>query len=84
MAKTFFLSEQTLMRKLKKELTSFKEIKNTIAQKQAKTRLIKSTNTIEEIAYELGFIDVSAFYKNFKRSNNLTPSQYRKNINNQD
>jgi len=82
-AKTFFLSEQTLMRKLKKEKSSFKKIKNSISQNQAKKHLVKTRKTINEIAYNIGFIDVSAFYKNFKRANGITPSQYRKNLNNE-
>lgn len=76
-AKTFFCSEQTLMRKLRKEGTSFKEIKNKICQNKACRLLIQTDKTIEQIAFTLGFIDTSTFYKNFKRWSQHTPIQYR-------
>lgn len=76
-AKTFFCSEQTLIRKLNKEGASFKEIKNKICKKQAYSYLVQTNKTIEQIAFDLGFIDTSTFYKNFKRWSKYTPNQYR-------
>jgi len=76
-AKTFFCSEQTLMRKLRKEGTSFKEIKNKICRNQAYRLLLQTDKTIEQIAFTLGFSDTSTFYKNFKRWSQYTPIQYR-------
>ena len=76
-AKTFFASEQTLMRKLRKEGTSFKEIKNKICRNQACRYLTQTNKTIEQIAFILGFVDTSTFYKNFKRWSQHTPTQYR-------
>lgn len=77
-AKTFFCSEQTLMRRLKKEGTSFKEIKDKACRNKAFNYLKQTNETIEKISFKLGFIDASTFYKKFKSWTQQTPNQYRK------
>ncbi|ADZ92767.1 helix-turn-helix domain-containing protein [Marinomonas mediterranea] len=44
---------------------------------EAKRRLIYSRKTIEEIAYDLGFIDPGYFSRFFKRLSRYTPGQFR-------
>jgi len=47
------------------------------------TSLLKTTNlTIDDIAERSGFQTVSYFYRAFKKVENLTPAQFRKNIGN--
>ena len=48
---------------------------------QAK-RLIetRSTQTLQEIAYMLGFTEPTAFYRYFKRATGMTAKQYRDNV----
>ncbi|GIU23396.1 AraC family transcriptional regulator [Shewanella schlegeliana] len=46
---------------------------------EIKRRLIISSAKIQEIAYELGFDDVTYFVKFFKRHTQLTPSQFKDN-----
>ncbi|MEL7119752.1 MAG: AraC family transcriptional regulator [Bacteroidota bacterium] len=43
-----------------------------------KTLLLQSNDTIANIAFQLGFDDVSNFIKYFKSQSGLTPNQYRK------
>ena len=47
---------------------------------EIKRRLIISSAKIQEIAYELGFDDVTYFVKFFKRHTQLTPSQFKDNL----
>ncbi|NIK76198.1 AraC-like DNA-binding protein/mannose-6-phosphate isomerase-like protein (cupin superfamily) [Paenibacillus castaneae] len=46
--------------------------------RQAKLLLINSELTIEDIAYQLGYRDISQFSKQFKRWMNLSPAAFRK------
>lgn len=46
--------------------------------RQAKLLLINSELTVEDIAYQLGYHDVSQFSKQFKRWMNLSPTAFRK------
>ncbi|MCG8311116.1 MAG: helix-turn-helix transcriptional regulator [Cytophagales bacterium] len=45
---------------------------------EAKRYVLHTDNTINEIAYQLNFSDVSNFVKFFKRIEGMTPIQYRK------
>ena len=44
---------------------------------EAKRLLLFTTNTITEIAYELGFTDTSYFMRFFKKHTSLTADAYR-------
>jgi len=46
--------------------------------RQAKLLLINTELTIEGIAYQLGYRDISQFSKQFKRWMNLSPAAFRK------
>ncbi|KRE38768.1 AraC family transcriptional regulator [Paenibacillus sp. Soil522] len=46
--------------------------------RQAKLLLINTELTIEDIAYQLGYRDISQFSKQFKRWMNLSPAAFRK------
>ncbi len=48
---------------------------------EAKKRLLYTRQTIEEIAFSLGFKDQAYFSRIFKKSEGLTPGAYRKKIN---
>ena len=47
---------------------------------ECKRRLLYSNDNITEIAYELGFEDNSYFTKFFKKMTNMTPKEYREQI----
>ena len=45
---------------------------------EAKRNLLATTNQIKEIAFELGFEDVSYFIRYFKKYEGITPMEFRK------
>lgn len=63
------------------DLTANQVIKQFVIRK-SKFLLSAHNHTIESTAYEIGFKDPSYFCKFFKRSTDLTPAQYRKDIKN--
>lgn len=46
---------------------------------EAKRRLVIEKSQVKEIAYDLGFDEVTNFIKYFKRQTLLTPSQFKSN-----
>ena len=79
-SKELFTSRTQLHRKIK-ALTgmSITEYFNHIRVEKAK-ELLESTNlTISEIAYEIGYQDISYFSKTFKKAYDISPSMFRKN-----
>jgi len=72
------LSEPALRRRLDKENTSFSEVLGEVRYDLALQYLEDRSVAISEIAFLLGFSNVSAFYKAFgRRSSGVTPAQYR-------
>ncbi|MCP3674209.1 MAG: helix-turn-helix transcriptional regulator, partial [Gammaproteobacteria bacterium] len=74
------MSERTLRRRLANEGTSFQEAKNTARRKWAKYYLSKSNLSLTEIAFELGFSELSAFSRAFRHWVGETPQAYRNRI----
>jgi len=65
---------------IKYECISPKQYLNDVKIKRA-SRLLKMTNqTISEIALSVGYDDIFAFSKFFKKNTGLSPTEYRKNI----
>lgn len=62
-----------------KEITgrSFKEILNEYRMREICMLLQTTNQAVSEIAYNVGFIDISHFYRSFKKQFNTTPRQYR-------
>lgn len=63
-----------------KQVTGFSPIqyKNMIRISNAKNLLLTTTESIENISFELGYGNISVFSKKFKEATGLTPSAYRK------
>lgn len=69
---------RTLQRELAFEQTSFRQIKNTILFNKSKKLLSQNELSIREVAEQLHFSSLPAFYNTFKRWSRMTPAAYRK------
>ncbi len=76
-AQSFNMSARTLHRHLKQEGTSFKAILEDVTHHLAKEYLRNSTLSIQEIAYLLGYSELSNFRRAFKRWQGMAPSEFR-------
>jgi len=75
---TFHTSTQYFCKFFKKVTGStFKEYLVNIRIDKAKELLLKSNTSITDIAYQVGFKNLSYFYRSFKKSLKLNPSEYR-------
>jgi AraC-like DNA-binding protein len=72
------ISPRTLRRRLNDEKTSYKSLIASIRKKKAVELLKTTTRPFEQIATELGYNDLSNFYRAFKRWTGRSPSFYRK------
>lgn len=72
------MSTRSLQRRLTDEGLSFHELVETVRRDLALGYLAKGGMTYPEIAYVLGFADMSAFYRAFKRWTATTPAQYQR------
>jgi len=79
-AKHFGFSLSTFKRHLQNEGTNYLELGNQVRKKLAHQMLKQVHISLGEIAFFLGFTNVSAFHRAFKRWFEVTPNQYRKNL----
>jgi AraC-like DNA-binding protein len=71
------LTERTFMRHLQAEGSSFQQLLDEVRQERACWLLANTHNTVEDIAYALGYEDASNFSRTFKRWCGQTPKAYR-------
>jgi AraC-like DNA-binding protein len=71
------MSERTLQRRLGCEGTSMQALLDEVRRQLSIRRLAESTQSIAEISYALGFAEVRAFHRAFKRWTGSTPAAYR-------
>ncbi|PLW82414.1 AraC family transcriptional regulator [Kineobactrum sediminis] len=76
-AERLAISPRTLRRRLSSEGRSFQEVKNLARAKRAKYYLRRTTMPLAEIAYELGFSELSAFSRAFRSWVGQAPQAYR-------
>jgi AraC-like DNA-binding protein len=76
-AEKLHMSRQTLYRKLKSEGLSFQGLLEKVRYHRATYMLQRSALSLSEIAYALGFSDLSAFSRAFKRWSGRTPTEFR-------
>ncbi len=76
-AKKLSLSVRSLQLHLHKENTSYAELLKDTRKNIAVNYLTNPNITIAEIAYVLGFSEVSAFHRTFKSWTGLTPAKFR-------
>ncbi|MEM1111707.1 MAG: AraC family transcriptional regulator ligand-binding domain-containing protein [Pseudomonadota bacterium] len=76
-AERLAISARTLRRRLAEEGFSFQEAKNLAREKHAKYFLAHTTLSLSEIAFKLGYSELSAFSRAFRAWTGLTPQNYR-------
>jgi AraC-like DNA-binding protein len=74
------MSSATLRRHLAAAGQPYQAIKDRLRRDMALTLLSQPATTNESIAIHLGFLDLSSFYKAFRKWTNQTPGQYRASI----
>lgn len=77
-ARALAVSERTLRRRLAEEQTSFSTIRQRERQRRAEALLHSGHLSMGEIAFSLGFSEMSAFNRAFKRWTGTTPGQWRR------
>lgn len=77
-ARDMNISSRTLFRRLEAEGSSFQQVKDELRRDLAIDQLTNTHDTVAEIAYRLGFNEVSSFYRAFRSWTGTTPSSYRK------
>lgn len=78
-ARRLALSPRSLRRRLADEGYSFQEVKNLSRQKRAKYYLSQTRMSLSEIAFELGYSELSAFSRAYRAWTGQTPQTYRDN-----
>ncbi|WP_261803233.1 AraC family transcriptional regulator [Serratia nematodiphila] len=73
------VSERTLKRRLKDEGASFRDISNGVRKSRAQALVAEGRLSMTEIAYVLGFSDLSSFSQSYKRWTGTAPSSMRQN-----
>jgi AraC-like DNA-binding protein len=76
-AKALNMSSRTLFRRLESEGSTFQHVKDELRRDIAVARLTNTHDPMLQIASELGFSDISSFYRAFKSWTGTTPSSYR-------
>ncbi len=71
------MSAPTLRRRLKREGTTFQQLKDEARCEAAKLCLNRHELSINEVALQLGFTEPSAFHRSFKKWTGQTPGQFR-------
>ena len=80
-SKAFFMTRSTLLRKLKQEETTFKELLDN-TRKELTISYLKQDFSVKEIAYLLGFTTPSTFQHSFKRWFGINPGEMKLTLNN--
>lgn len=74
------ISSRTLQRRLTDEGTSFAKLLADVRCEEARRHLQNSRTSINEVAFLLGFLEVSAFHRAFKRWTGQTPAEFRRSL----
>jgi AraC-like DNA-binding protein len=79
-ARELGLSERSLRRKLAEEGASYRGLVQAALENAACTMLRDPRSTIQDVARELDFADVTAFHRAFRRWSGVTPQEYRQGL----
>ena len=76
-AQSLHTSVRTLHRNLRQEGTTFSGLLNQLRKDRATSYLANPAISISEVAFLLGFAELSSFYRAFKRWTGTTPAEFR-------
>jgi len=76
-AELLFMSQRTLQRKLEAEGTSFSAVLDETRHELAERFMLDRSLTLIEIAFLLGFSEMSCLSRSFKRWTGLSPTEFR-------
>ena len=79
-AKQMAMSARTLQRQLKERGVDFKQLTDETRRRFAVNYLKERKNTLTEVAFLLGYSELSAFNRAFKRWTGSTPLDYRRSV----
>ena len=74
------LSDRTLQRRLDEERTTFKAVRDAVLWEVVDALLSNPSLKVEAVALSVGFGEVAAFSKAFKRRAGCSPTQYRERL----
>jgi AraC-like DNA-binding protein len=74
------MSTRTLQRQLKERGVDFKQLTEETRRRFAVNYLKERKNTLTEVAFLLGYSELSAFNRAFKRWTGSTPLEYRRSV----
>lgn len=77
-AATLGLNTRTVQRRLKEQGTTYRDLRDSFRQTTALKLLANPRVPIKEVAFLLGYQDLGAFYRAFRRWNDCSPMDYRK------
>jgi AraC-like DNA-binding protein len=77
-AKELGMSRRTLQRRLSEHGASHHSLLDEVRRDLSRKYLLESETALGEVAYLLGFSEVSAFHRAFRRWTGLTPKDYRR------
>ena len=81
LANHFYLSKPYISKYIKqKSGKTFGEIVQSYRMKKAKSLLLNTSVTVENIAYAVGYHNVEHFNRLFRKANNMTPVQFRNKV----
>jgi len=72
------MSPRTLQRRLQDEGSGYQELLNDVRRELALHHLGEKEKSISEVAFLLGFSEVSTFHRAFKRWSGQTPAEFRR------
>ncbi len=76
-ARSLFVSKRTLARRLQREGTSYRRVRDSLYAELAARHLRESELSVEAIAALLGYHDSANFRRAFRRWHGLSPSEFR-------
>lgn len=78
LARSLHMSPRSLQRALRDRDTSYREMVDSSRQRTAALMLAREDASISEIAFLLGFSEVAAFHRAFRRWTGVSPGEFRK------